>query len=432
MKQTWIRRSLFAVAAAALLPLLPAVAGAALTDGPNVISGYDDGPANITGGVYAQVASLALPKGTWYVRATAYLEGNTYGLTHHVATCKLMLGGGVDTVTASPTGSGGGSSLSLLLTMTHKFNAPGSASLTCTSDAATGELALRFIKITGVQIGQLTSLPFGGASTTVGTGSPRVITGYKTASTSVAADGHTHQVARLPLPAGRWWVLAKGVVSAANAASLSDASCTLQTGGTSDGAQIGPNALGAPVDQIPFSVQLDVDMAAKGAATLVCGGGPGAFKVSKLRITAMKAGTLTTGVLGGSSWTSGSGNPVIVSGFVPGGFAVAPGALALVKTLPLPAGMYAVSARLGITHFSGATITTKCQLHLGNDYDEGVVVQDATNLADATMTLQGVHAFAADGEASLWCAQTGTTGQIGVGPMQITAVRAGAIANGGI
>jgi len=432
MKRSRMRSSLLAVVATALFALLPAAAGA-MNPSPTIVSGYRNGPEEISGGgVFSEVAALPLPPGMWYVRATAYVEGAFYGMTKHTTTCKLMLGAASDAVTFDPPGVGGGLSQSLLLTLSRRFTAPGSARLVCASNAATGDVRARFVKITAIEIGRLTNVPFGGTATTVGSASPRVISGYRTAYTSYAADDRNHQVARLVLPAGRWWILAKGVVAGAKAGKVSDVKCTLGAGTQSDETRVEASAPGLPADQVPIGLQVTADLTVKGAATLVCTSATGNFKVGKLRINAFQAGMLTTGTLETSFTTTGNEAPVVISGLSPGGFTVAPAAFQRVRYLSLPAGSFAVSAKVWVGHVSGPTIATTCELRLGADFDQGMVWQAAGILKAAPLMLQAVHTYASPGLAELWCRQSGSSGQIGAYNVQMTAVRAGTFSNSGI
>lgn len=227
-------------------------------------------------------------------------------------------------------------------------------------------------------------------------------------------------------------MLAKADVVGAKTGVSSTVKCKFTAGTELDALVVEANAPGQPADQVPVALQVTADLPVAGAATLVCGTDDGPFKVGKVRISAFQAGTLTTRLLGDVGTTTGTGNPVVVSGHAPGGFTVAPAAFTLVASLPLPAGSYAVSATARLVWWSGAAVATACQLRLGADYDQSIVRQEAGILPAAPMALQAVHTFAASGSAELWCLQSGTSGQISLYDAQITAVAAESLANGGI
>ena len=83
-----------------------------------------------------------------------------------------------------------------------------------------------YIVLIGIKASKLTRQPFGGSASTVGSGTPTIISGYRSASMNITNGLYT-TVGSLKLPAGNWLVEAKAFLKDASPVSVS---CTLTVG----------------------------------------------------------------------------------------------------------------------------------------------------------------------------------------------------------
>ena len=156
---------------------------------------------------YGTVASMAIPAGRWFITAKGYLQstpdrdrhvpaGRRLGLAHHDDRARAELR------------SGGGQWQSFVLMTTHRFTSPGTARLRCQSNFQTGDVLVRYIRITAMQVGKLTTHDGRRVPTTVGSGKPEVRALSGDAQVQLNGGMVLHDVASLSLPAGLWWITA--------------------------------------------------------------------------------------------------------------------------------------------------------------------------------------------------------------------------------
>jgi hypothetical protein len=326
-------------------------AASAAPGGPALVHGKKTGPVLIPG-KQRTVGSLPLTKGRWSVIAKGTIVGTGGKSGAHLGvTCQLKLGSRKDVITAVPARQdGAGSRISILLTTAGQLKGSGTASLRCKGQVA-GATKIRDIRITATKVGKLTTrstvTPVGaaiGPAATTGSGKPVLISAKQPSARTVSGDGGYHPVTQLPLAAGRWWIVVKGVGDQASAGS-GDYRCQVTTGGLADEIQFPIQPVGEPGDAQPFALVATHDFASSGMAVLECAG-DNDFRVRNVVITAMRLGSLTTDFQ--PLVTSGSGNPRLTIGWNDGPIAVPVGSnLVEMLSQPLPKGKWLVVAKAG-------------------------------------------------------------------------------------
>lgn len=323
----------------------------AASGSPALVHGKKTGPVSIPA-KQRTVAALPLTKGRWSViaKGTVVGAGGKSG-AHLGVTCQLKLASRKDVITAVPSVKGGaGSRVSILLTTAGKLKGSGSASLRCKGQVA-GKAKIRDIRITATKVGKLTTrstvTPAGrvGPAATTGSGKPVVVSAKQGSPRAVNGDGEFHPVTQVPLAAGRWWIVAKGVGDKASAGGFGYR-CQVSTDGLlADEIQFPIGSAGQSGDAQPFGLVTTHDFATSGAAVLECAGDSD-FRVRNVVITAMRLGSLTTEFQ--PVVTTGSGNPRLTIGWNDGPVAVPVGSnLVTMLSQPLPKGKWLVVAKAG-------------------------------------------------------------------------------------
>ena len=346
-----MRRMRLAVALGAIVlttALVPYGAAIAAPGDPALVNGKKPGPVSIPV-QQRTVASLALTKGRWLVIAKAVLAGTggTTG-THLGVDCRLTLGSRSDLVSAAPTRDDqDGSRVPILLTTAGKLRGSGSAVLRCAAEVG-GAVKIRDIRMTAIKVGTLTTrstvTPAGrrvGTSATSGSGKPVVISAKQASPRSIDGDNVFHPVAQVPLSAGRWWIVVKGVAD--QGSTNATYQCGISAGGDGDLIQFPIASPGEPGDAEPFALQVVHDFASSGIARLDCKG-VFDYRVRNVVINAIKVGTLTNEFRAAA--TTGSGTPRVISGWNNGPIAVpSSSTLSTILTQPLPQGKWLVFAK---------------------------------------------------------------------------------------
>jgi hypothetical protein len=404
-----------------LLAVEPA-AGAGRSGDPTVVAGHLDRPVPIHAGRgLATIGSLALAAGPWSITATLYLQATAAGLRTTV--CRLVAGSAVDETVATTTDTGAGSIAPLLLTVVHTFGSAGDARLRCGSDGAIGDVEARFVGIEATRAGTLTNGGLSQPGTTTGSGAPIVVSGSDDGPRTIAGSLSYSDLGHLDLGAGSWWVVAKAYV-VNSTTSISAFECKLTTPTDVDDQQA--SILSA--SRQPTGMQVVHTFASQGSIHLRCRA-PSSLTARFIKITALKAGSLTKGPFGGSSATTGSGDPLVVSGWADGPGRVPAGtSLVSIGSLALPAGSWFITAKawFGWNHGISPLVTT-CQLVAGSDLDQDrVVLSGDASQPDANGAyLQVTHVFISGGTASVRCAQPGQAWDSYWRNVRITAVQAG-------
>ncbi len=365
--------------------MAPAVWGAV---GPQVISGGEIGEVRISSPKARTVARLALPRGDWFVTAKALLSDVAGSGDHHGVNCDLWVGSVSDRISAVPgRADEGGNRVPILLTAAGRLGSAGKARLSCVGELP--GVRISDIRINAMRVGRLTTQRIGTAARTTGSGKPRVVSGKRTAN-EVIGNGAFHSVATLPLPKGAWWIVAKAVGSDALGGGIF--TCRLGAGADFDETTFGLQSRGWPSETKPMALQVVHRFGAAGVAQLQCLA-PTDLHLSDIVITAVKAGKLTNRWMGdGSSGTSGSGWPRVISGWHNGNLTVPVGlAYQTVASMPLPKGSWMVLGKLWYSAQSvpSAHFRTVCRIALKSGKDVNVLeyINNSARVAPLVMSL---------------------------------------------
>jgi hypothetical protein len=244
------------------------------------------GPVGIpAGSTYHTLASLNLAKGRWLiVGKTSISNSSSAGSSNTI--CRLKLSStdqdqtGLGLTSLNTVGSQG----EVALQVAHVFGSAGTAKLACTSSR---DASADRIQLVALKVGKLTRKEFGGGTSTSGTGTPRVISGYRAGSTAVSA-GFYDTVASLPLPAGKWLVTAKAWLSDGTGTKV-DCSLSADFQTTADFSYGGSGA-----GSTGLYLQTWADTASPSNALLECKAATAGPALKYVRITALKASSMTT------------------------------------------------------------------------------------------------------------------------------------------
>ena len=377
MRRTRMTVALSAVVLGAAL-FAPSAATAA-SGSPHLVNGKKAGPVAIPV-TQKTVASLPLTKGRWLVFAKAVLAGTGGSAFEHLGVdCRLTVGSRSDLVSAAPAPENAdGSRVPMLLTTAGKLRSSGSALLRCAAENG-GTVKIRDIRMTAIRVGTLTTrstvTPAGrriGPSATSGTGKPIVVSAKQASPRAVNGDAVFHPVAQLPLAAGRWWIVVKGVAS--DGTTESTYRCRVSAGGDADVVRFPLGLSGIPIDTEPIALQVVHDFGAPGSALLECLGDHD-FQVGNVVMTAIKVGKLTNEMRPAPVATTGSGSPRVIAGWNDGPLGVpVSGDLTTILTQPLPKGKWLVVAKAwfeaGSVPSDSVLRRVTCQLGFGGVKDD--------------------------------------------------------------
>ena len=416
---------LFGTWATQAAPATAASSGA----GPKVVYGSKAGPVKIPVKLKT-VASMTLPKGGWFITAKALLVGVGGSPAGHLGVqCRLTLGSRTDSVSATPVWQQrDGSHVPVLLTLAGRLSSPAKARLRCVGEEG-GQVVIRSIRMTAMKTGRLTTRQTTSPSKTTGSGAPVVVSSSSKAPKAVVGDGAYHQVSKLPVGPGAWWIVAKAVASNGN--TTDDAACRLRAGGDFDLTQFGMSAQGYAGDSVPIGLQVVHAFGAPGLAVLTCKA-PYGFKIRDVVITAIKAGRLTNrNTDGGSTWTVGKGSPRIISGWSDGPTAIPVGTYETVSSMVLPRGNWMVLAKewFGAEGVPSDAVArrTQCQLVIIGTTD-GSTIQYGNNVTRvAPMFHSMVQGDDGPFGVKVRCRRTAAGGSGDVHFVKMTALRLGSI-----
>jgi hypothetical protein len=260
---------------------------------------------------------------------------------------------------------------------------------------------------------------------------PVVISGAKKGPVDISGSSVFGTIARLKLPKGAWAVVAKGFLS--NDGSPAVATCRLSAGADSNLFEAKPVSGGASGSRASVLLMVVHVFPAAGAALLRCEstGGTGDVKANLIRMTAIKAGALTDRTIGGSTHTSGSGIPRIISAHTtaPVGITQSP-TLGTVASVALPKGPWFVMADLWAMN-TASFARVECDLSLGSDTDQTRIgLNPAGQDRDREpMGLSVVHAVAGAVTARLRCDSGNADGAVEAHDVRILAIKAGKLTN---
>ena len=167
--------------------------------------------------------------------------------------------------------------------------------------SGTGDIKANDVRILAIKAGQLTDKTYGGATKSAGTGIPVIASVHRNAASGVkGANGGSfayQKVASLSVPAGKWALVATAWVMNYSAPGGTILRCKLVAGASKDSVQLTyPLGVG---NRDGFELSTVHAFSSTGVATLLCGQGASSdqLEIQSVKITAVKAGTLTSASL---------------------------------------------------------------------------------------------------------------------------------------
>ncbi len=399
----------------AALPLLLTLLGAAPASAtsPTVIYGQYDGLLAINSGSFAGEIVMPIPVGTWWVTVTAMLSNDAASyVTGEQTQCELDGPAGATDRTSVllTSGATGRSHSSMYLTILATSSSMWDAALSCRTDAGAGEIHLSVMRFTAVEV------------FTSGTNSPQARF-RATVGAAHTGDNTYHTLNSLNLPAGRWWILGKADVANDAPNATSHVSCQLSLGTDLDRTQVGLYDTGQQGNTEEEGVQIAHGFSSAGRVNLQCKSAS-TFTTTYERIFAIKTGKLTRKAFGGASSTSGSGTPLVISGYEAASVNIASGTFKTVESLSLPAGAWYVQAKAVLT--DGAAQPVECQLVVATDND--LIGSYGGPTGSTGLYLQTAHELASAGSAKLQCRVL--SGGASLSYIRITAISVGSLSPG--
>jgi hypothetical protein len=413
---------------------------------PEIVSGFDDGPIDISGGsTFHSLGGLHLGRGNWIVVAKTSIQvAVNFGL---IVDCRMVAGARHDatSIFAQPASGAEVYPEVALFALAARFTNQngGRVHVDCMQNSTTGDAKARFLKITAVRAGQLTIRDLAaGTHTTFGEAGdlPVAIEGFRDGNVAAGA-GVLATVASIPLPSGSWSVMAKFNLHTEFTGAptdLRDATCRLVAPGQSDASSTRMSKDNFSLDRFSFALDVAALGGSGGHARLRCSasGSAGDVKVSGIHLQAIRAGALVRKNLGApGSTTTGSGFPRIVVGSDPGPTDV-PHLMGTVRSLHLTPGSWSVRATASVVNANSHPQIVTCELGLAGDVDRSQVTtfSPGSVASRVPITLTTVHASfpAGGGNAVLRCAHESPSTADGAAKLQdirIVAVRAGVLAN---
>ena len=365
MSLSTLRRAAVAGIVFAGLFLVPATPAAAAPIGPKVIAVHRNGAVDITGSsTYGTIAKMKVPAGNWLITATATIQSTQSVLA---VFCQLVAGSDSYTSRADPNAQGPGSLAAMELLLAHHFATSGSVVLKCQDTDWTGDVLIRDVHVTAVQVAQLTD-----SAGVFGSGTPTAIYGQD-GSQRLYFDTAVHDVQQVALPTGTWLVQAAGWGFGEYDGDEVD--CSLQSGSsTVDSMSEDFNKTDAGRN---IGLEGLVTVSGRAAAVIVnCHDTAANWSIRGSAISALKVGTLTYGRFGLRLTTSGSGSPV-----VDGIYSDAVGNVAQNQNLQSigyvtpAAGSWFVTSHVSLIS-SAFEANVTCQVQFGGADDQGRVLMD--------------------------------------------------------
>ena len=265
---------------------------------PRVVSFNRAGPVDVRSDALAPVMRLDPPPGRWAAVATFGVRTTLTGVNPNIVTrlARCRLGDGSHFT-----------DVEIRLAPAHFVPdrldgaldvAPlsGPVTLRCRSDGATGDVQARHIRITLIRPGTLTKVNMSsGTRTTTGSGIPDIVHGFLFRPVPVPGASALGTVARLHVGRGRWAVLA-ALWLHRTVSGASQSTCQLQAGASFDESRTEIIA-GHKSDHVSMALEVvhRFVTSSPGTVVLKCAseGADGSVVARHIRITAIKAGTLT-------------------------------------------------------------------------------------------------------------------------------------------
>jgi hypothetical protein len=413
MSHNLLRRALFGgvlVSAAVIIPALPAQA---VSTGPTIKAVHRNGAVDVPGnGSFGSVAKLSLPAGNWSITATATVQSVD---AVAAAACQLVAGKEHNDVDVTPTGAGVGSYAAVVILLGHHFAKAGAVTLNCLSTGFAGDLLVRDVHVTAIEVGQLTD-----NAGTFGTTSPRAyyaqndtLRGWSTTA--------TQNVQQLSLPAGTWLVQADawGYGGASGDRVDCALSSSSSTGDQFVGDFQGSNARAVALDAVFTLANAD-------QISITCHDSAGAWDILSSALSAIKLGTLNYGPFVGRSDTTGTGSPTVVGRYSDDAAGVPTGtAPQSIGQASLGAGSWFAISKLSL--LAAASAKTTCQLQIGGTKDQGRAYLDTSSFMIDWLSMSETKHLTASDFATVACVQSAGTNQVAYWHIRTFAIKAGSL-----
>jgi|GEM_PF-6336853 len=390
-----VTSSLMAVFAVGLL--LPTAAAAALPAraGPSVVTGYLDGPVDLTpedespGGALVPIASLAVGKGEWVAFATFDVSGSR----GDPITCRLKAGTDLDRIAFFPQNvyafDGNRADSHLSLVVAHGFgNGGGTIVLACLAASDGYLLRASAIRIVAVRTARLRTVDLSNGSHTVsgdtiGWAASTIFHGRRSGPVKITGDGATPtKVAELPLGPGSWWVHATTMLESPMGEEAVTVTCELvrsatpSGSGDADTASSGMYSANSASGRPQATLDAAMTFSGSGGSAQVRCSTPEEWDANArwIRITAVKASRLQRLFLpSGQDVTVGSGHPYVVAARRPGPQSVPSTAWKTMAAVHLKKGRWLVSGKVDVHSDMGqyGRFQDRCRLATGPYTDGG-------------------------------------------------------------
>jgi hypothetical protein len=390
-----------------IVPWSPAEAA---TSGPTVIAVHRDGAVDVSGNsTYGTVASMRVPAGNWSITATATIQATTSVLD---ADCELVAGSEFNESRTDPATAGAGSLGAMVLLLAHHFAKAGTVTLKCATYDWTGDVLIRDVHVTAVQVGKLTD-----DAGTFGSGSPSAVFGQDK-TVRLFTDTAVHDLQDLTLPAGTW--LVQAATWGFGNADGDRFDCSLaSSSGTAD-------QLAEDFADGGRSLALEgiVTLSSPDHVSIYCNDAESFWHVRDSAISALRVGTLKYGHFGSTAATTGNGSPTIVGAYSDDVGAVAAStSLHSIASVSLGSGSWFLTSKLSL--FADAFAKTTCQLRLGGATDQGRVILDGGTTSISWLGMSLTRKLSASSNSSIACNQSANTNDVLYLHDKIFAIKAG-------
>jgi hypothetical protein len=259
---------------------------------------------------------------------------------------------------------------------------------------------------------------------------PDVRIGERASAVTIRTQAWT-KLGRLPLPAGRWVVMA--TFSLRNTTSFVAAGrCTLRYGGRTHRIEISPIGLNAP--RTETLVTAGAGDSASPALLRCINDEPwtqDALEATSVRIVALRAGRLQLRNLDAGTGTS-TGNRrhgvrAIVGSYLGPGDAGGFNNLSTITTMSLPAGEWLLLGVASVENRVANLRTARCLMRTSRDDDESQAMLNDTGSLGSVATLPFAMGFRAGSpsQLSLACAVNGSSGDVRVTRARLLGIRTG-------
>ena len=353
------------------------------------------GPKGISGNNhYASVATMPLPHGHWLVLVKLQLDFEKPGFGNVTTGCQLSTTGtGANTDTSfvkTPNSAGTGIGDSgvgedMFLSVADTLSSPGSAQLRCGTSSGDDVAFLRLLRMVALPVAKLSVANMnGGASSTVGSGSPQAAWGWSVTSTAITAND-TADVATHLIPKGKWWIAANAVAASSSGAVSGD--CTAHDTHAAGKTLFGLAATPWAGEVQPISTQYWTSAATNATGHITCSAHGADAAVQQATVAMLRLGKVVSHDIGTATHSYGSGTPLMISGSHSGEVQIQAGTTvgAVWGSMTLPAGKWLLSAHLDARISAGGPAAgVHCELRIGTQAVDLINTRMTTGTSKST------------------------------------------------